>query len=430
MTIIAATSTIKLSNGVVMPRLALGTAPLQTLEDSKPDVVPADGTPEGEVRPSSRQQPPSFEGFLPEQATRSIAVALQHGLTENCTDKVDDNDDDDTTSIALHLETALYYRTHRQIAFVLNHHYMTGQLQSRKQVFITTKVFHPWNGFGTDNTCMPRGMVEEMTPRQVNRMVTKQCHQCLEELNCGYVDLMLLHWPGCWSTTSSTSPDEEMNDEDEQFKHNKIKNSAFRLAAWNALEEMYNKGWARAIGVSNFSVDHLKEFTPSNWIDDENDDGTRRQKDWTYLQFDDSNDDSAAGWCPPTIQPMVNQMEASVYCQHDDIRDYCLLHDIVPCAYSPFGRGVEHVNINNEPLVQQLAVKHSCTKGQIAFAYLLEKGYGCVISWSSTPDRLKSNLSYKDLPTLSESDIQTLDGLNRSNHSDASWGLLSPDVIP
>ena len=400
------TDHIKLSNGILMPRIALGTAPLKANETEQAHEY-------GEIE--SSLTPPQFTGFLPEKATRSLAVALDHALKsasslETSSSSINESSSNPQGPI-LHIDTALFYRSHKPIAYVLNHHFMTGQLRDRSSIFITTKVFHPHNGFGTDSTCMPRNL-NDMTPQHVFDVVSRHCHRCLEELNTGWIDLLLLHWPGCWESTK------QHNKTKEQIKS---ENSKRRLAAWRALEEMYHKGWARSIGVSNFSIDHLKELIPSFQC--------RLDCDIDCDKSDDDYHDR------PTIAPMVNQFESSIYCQFDELREFCLQNSIVPTAYSPFGNGAKHVNINNEPLLNELADKYSShanrmiSPGHIIFSYLMQKGYGTVAFWSCNEERIRSNLSYDKLPTLSVDDMSRLDGLNRDTHEEAAW-LMSPDLIP
>jgi len=418
---------IMLPNGVMMPRIALGTAPLQTNDPEQEDAIIASP-------PSSPPPPPAkFQGFLPEKATRSVAVALDHVLKSSSLGSSDAPHCSQEEGPVLHLDTALYYRSQKVIGYVLNHYYMTGQLRDRSSVFIATKVFHPHNGFGTDTMCMPPNL-NDMTPQQVYDVVKQHCHRCLEELDCGYVDLLILHWPGCWESSKQTNKKTP-----QQIKY---ENSQRRVAAWKVLEEMYNKGWARSIGVSNFSIDHLKELIPSY-----------STSTTTTVSSSESDSTTDSSYHRPTIAPMVNQFESSIYCQYDEIRKFCLQNNIVPAAYSVFGNGAKHVNINNEPILNELADKYSIqdnsssggggddTKtrhvststttigvGQIVFSYLLQKGYGAVVFWSTNEQRIRHNLSScSNLPTLSDDDMKRLDELNRS---DGSWGLLPPNEIP
>ena len=65
----------------------------------------------------------------------------------------------------------------------------------------------------------------------------------LKALNTSYLDLYLVHWPGAGRLLES-SPD----------------NPKLRLATWNTLIELKNKGWLKSIGVSNYTVKHLQHL--------------------------------------------------------------------------------------------------------------------------------------------------------------------------
>lgn len=174
------------------------------------------------------------------------------------------------------------------------------------------------------------------------------------------MDLMLLHWP---------------NGGREK-----------RLAAWQVLEKLYERGWARAIGVSNFSIGHMEQ-----------------------LQQDGA-----------TIVPMVNQIEASVTLQYTDIVEYCKSNNIVPMAFSPFGRGVKELPEE----LQDLASKYDKNVGQIAIKYLLQIGY-VVTYLSNSKSHIVSNQNVFDF-TLTTKEMDLIHGLNRP---DGGWGLPSPNEI-
>ena len=57
------------------------------------------------------------------------------------------------------------------------------------------------------------------------------------------IDLLLIHWPG--------TQGRKVHDE---------RNATNRQGSWRALQQFYKEGHARAIGVSNFTVEHLKEL--------------------------------------------------------------------------------------------------------------------------------------------------------------------------
>lgn len=364
-------TTIELSNGVEMPVVALGTAPLSTTDDDTSHFHPLN----------------SFNGFLPEQSYRSLHVALEMNVNRNTDDCIGGNA---AQSIPVHIDTALVYRTHHHIRQVMGNALAAGR-KKRSDLFLTTKVFHPCYSFGPEDLghSMPSDPECKMTYYDVYKFVYHQFQQSLHECGVGYFDLVLLHWPG--------------------RKHPKtdaVRNAEHRLAAWNVLEDCYHKGWTRAIGVSNFSEHHLQTLQIMN--------------ETAKKQGKNTNATKVA------VKPHVNQIEASVFLQHTGIIDYCRAHGIVAAAYSPLGRGVTHVTANET--VKKIATKHGKDTGQVAMKYLLQKGYGCVVFWTTNVERIRSNHELHDF-VLDETEIAELDELNRSDGS-GTWGLMSPYEIP
>src|SRR5210317_139173 len=121
MMVVISSPNITLSNGVQMPTLAIGTAPLSGSTDEAP---------------SSN---PNYIGFFPERVTRCVHLALEAGIR--------------------HIDTALLYRCQGNIAHVLRQWFMEGKI-SRDEVFITSKVSHPpATSFGIQSS------VEEVTAK-------------------------------------------------------------------------------------------------------------------------------------------------------------------------------------------------------------------------------------------------------------------------
>lgn len=321
----------RLHNGVQMPTLSLGMAHFTF------------GSP---LMESNR----TYIGFYPERTYRQAELALQQGIRS--------------------FDTALMYGTQPHLGHVLGEWWRAGQLQSREDVFITTKVFHaPAPGFGLEANHQVH--LETMSPEDVTLQTTRHIEQCLKELGVGYIDLLLMHWP------SVAGQSEEISRQR-------------RLAAWKVFEEFYQRGWLRAIGVSNFSEKHLEQL----------------------------REDGAS------IQPMVNQIEASPYLQHTNIVKYCQKHSIVVQAYSPLGSGL--MDVKDDKLLLELAAKYQKDVGQLVFRYLIQKGY--VIAYkTSNAGRMESNQDVFDNFELSKEDVAKIDALNRVN---GSFGLPSPYDLP
>ena len=169
-------ATVKLSNNVEMPVVALGTAPLMTSDEDSSSFHPLN----------------SFNGFLPEQAYRSLHVAMEMNDSKNINERINS---DDEPSVPVHIDTALVYRTHPHVRQVMGAALATGQ-KKRSDVFLTTKVFHPHYSFGAEDLgqCMPSDPEYELTYDDVYKFVDRQFQQSLQECGVGYFDLVLLHW--------------------------------------------------------------------------------------------------------------------------------------------------------------------------------------------------------------------------------------------
>ncbi len=167
----------------------------------------------------------------------------------------------------------------------------------------------------------------------------------LERLQTEYVDLVLLHFPV----------------------------ALMRKKAWKALEEFKAAGKAKAIGVSNYTVRHLKEMKK-------------------YA----------------TVMPDVNQVELHVFLQQPELLEYCRENGIAVEAYSPLAHAKAGAD---EPLLQELAQKHNKTFAQIMLRWCIQKDL-IVLPKSVTPSRVKENAEIFDF-VLDDEDMQKLAGLDR-----------------
>lgn len=159
----------------------------------------------------------------------------------------------------------------------------------REEIFITTKL---WNA------------------NHAHADALRAFDESLRKLDCGYVDLYLIHWP---------LPQEGKFTE-----------------AWRALEQIYGDGRARAIGVSNFKPAHLE----------------------TLLRG------------AKTV-PAVNQIELHPLLQQKETRAYCAERGIAVESYSPLmqaGEALDH------PVVTKLARAHGKTPAQVILRWHVQSG--------------------------------------------------------
>lgn len=145
------------------------------------------------------------------------------------------------------------------------------------------------------------------------------------------------------------------------------------MGAWRALEEAYHAGKIRAIGVSNFYADQLKnlELTMS-------------------------------------VQPAVNQIEVNPWYQQTDEVNFNQHEQVRVEAWAPFAEG-KH-DIFNQPTIQAIAEAHHKTTGQVILRWLLQRGI-TVIPKSVHPERMAENMAVFDFE-LSTSEMATLASLD------------------
>lgn len=144
----------------------------------------------------------------------------------------------------------------------------------------------------------------------------KAFEKTLESLGMDYIDLFIIHAPWPWSEMGKNC--DEGN-----------------VAAFRALEDIYKDNKARAIGVSNFEVQHLQNILDNN-----------------------------------EIIPHVNQIGYFIGIDQSKTIEFCRKHDIFVEAYSPLGIGF----LLENKTIQDIAEKYGKTPAQICIRYLLEKG--------------------------------------------------------
>ncbi len=139
------------------------------------------------------------------------------------------------------------------------------------------------------------------------------------------------------------------------------------------MEELYKEGKIKSIGVSNFTIKHLKEFLDN---------------------------------CE--IIPAINQVEFSPYLYQKELLEFCSQNNIQLEAYSPLTRARK---LNDKKLVQ-IAETYSKTPAQILIRWALEHEV-VVLPKSSHEARIKENADVFDFQ-ISEDDMNILDSMNEN----------------
>jgi diketogulonate reductase-like aldo/keto reductase len=150
--------------------------------------------------------------------------------------------------------------------------------------------------------------------------------------------------------------------------------------AYRALETLLADGKVRAIGVSNFMVDHLT------------------------LLLDKA-----------TVVPAVNQIEIHPYFAQRDVQAFGARYGILAQAWSPIGgitfyRDGEHTSTLQDPVIGEIAGAHGKTPAQVMLRWHLQQGRS-VIPKSTKPARIAENFDVFDFELTAEQ-LAAIDALD------------------
>lgn len=152
--------------------------------------------------------------------------------------------------------------------------------------------------------------------------------------------------------------------------------------AWKTMIDLYDKGLIKAIGVSNFNIQHLERLKSIS-----------------------------------NIIPAVNQVEYHPWLTQENLLDYCKNEGIQMEAWGPLSRG----EILDEKTIAQISARYQKTPTQITLRWALQNGV-VVIPKSVKEKRIKENAGLFDFE-ISEEDMQTITRLNKNKRWMWSYGL-------
>lgn len=221
------------------------------------------------------------------------------------------------------IDTAQSYFNEEQVGNAIE---KSGVL--REDIFLTTKVW-----------------IEHYGYEQAKASVLES----MRKLRTDYLDLVLLHQP-----------------------------FSDAYGAWRALEELYDEGKLRAIGISNFYADRMVDFASFN-----------------------------------RIRPMVNQVEAHIFNQQKVSKEWAEKYGIQLEAWAPFGegRGGTFDNLT----IAQIAKKYGKTPAQVMLRWHIQRGI-VVIPKSTHKKRMAENFSVFDF-ALSAEDMAAIAPLDTETSS-------------
>ena len=152
------------------------------------------------------------------------------------------------------------------------------------------------------------------------------------------------------------------------------------LGAYRGLESLLADGKVRAIGVSNFMVEHLTTLLDRS-----------------------------------TVVPAVNQIEVHPYFAQREVQELGAVHGIVTQAWSPIGgitfyREGRHGSTLDDPVIGAIARAHGKSPAQVMLRWGLQEGRS-VIPKSTKPTRIAKNIDVFDFE-LSADEIAAVDRLD------------------
>jgi diketogulonate reductase-like aldo/keto reductase len=221
-----------------------------------------------------------------------------------------------------HVDTASLYGNEEDVGRGVR-----GSGVPREEVFVTTKLWNSDHGYDS---------------------ALSACERSLRRLGLGYIDLYLIHWPV-----------PELRDE-----------------TWRALVELQRRGSCRAVGVSNYTIRHLKELLDSS-----------------------------------EVVPDVDQVEFNPFLYQEELLQFGESRRIQLEAYSPLTRAKKL----RHPVILEVARRYSKSPAQVMIRWGLQHGL-VVIPKSTRPERIKENSAVFDFE-ISSADMSRLDSLSEDLHT-------------
>jgi 2,5-diketo-D-gluconate reductase A len=186
--------------------------------------------------------------------------------------------------------------------------------------------------------------------RQERDDILRAFDQSLEDLGFDYLDLFLVHWP--------------------------LPGVSDYVKRWTVMEEIYASGRAKAVGVSNFQPNHLRNVFAAS-----------------------------------ELKPAVNQIEVSPFLVQDELRALNADHEIVTEAWSPIARG----KVADDPVIGSIAEKLGRSPAQVTLRWHIQRG-DVVFPKSVNPSRIKENFELFDFE-LDQSDMVAITALDRGERT-------------
>jgi diketogulonate reductase-like aldo/keto reductase len=238
-----------------------------------------------------------------------------------------------------HLDCAERYRNEEAVGDAIQEAFRAGTLQ-RKDLFATTKL---WN--------------TNHRPERVKAAFDASRRR----LQLDYLDCYLIHTPFAFR------PGDEQDPRDEHGRV--VYDSGVTLVeTWGALERLVDGGHCKSIGLSDISLEKLREIV-----------------------------------AVARIKPAVVQVESHPYLPEWDLLEFCREQGIVLLAFAALGHAMEP-SVVNDPVIAAIARRVHKTPAQVALAWAVQRGTA-FLTTSTKPRRIQENF---DISTLPEDAMQEI----------------------
>jgi diketogulonate reductase-like aldo/keto reductase len=231
-----------------------------------------------------------------------------------------------------HLDCAERYRNEEAVGDAIAEAFKAGTLR-REDLFVTTKL---WN--------------TNHRPERVKPAFDASCRR----LQLAYIDCYLIHTPFAFQ------PGDEQDPRDEQGQV--IYDRGITLAdTWRALERLVDDGHCKSIGLSDITLQKLREIV------------------------------SIA-----RIKPAVVQVESHPYLPEWDMLAFCREHGIAVQAFAALGHAMQP-SVLNDPVITEIAQRVRKTPAQVALAWAVQRGTA-FLTTSTKPPRIQESFDISSLP--------------------------------
>jgi diketogulonate reductase-like aldo/keto reductase len=239
-----------------------------------------------------------------------------------------------------HLDCAERYGNEEAVGDAMREAFKAGTLE-REQLFVTTKL---WN--------------TNHRPARVGPAFDAS----RQRLQVDYVDCYLIHTPFAFQP----GDDQDPRDDGGQVIYDP---EVTLVDTWRALERLVDDGACRSIGLSDISLEKLREIVAA-----------------------------------ARIKPAVVQVESHPYLPEWDLFDFCREQGIVLLAFAPLGHSMEP-KIIDDPVITAIAERVHMSPAQVVLSWAAQRGTA-FLTTSTKPQRIQENFEVSTLPEDAMRDIR------------------------